>query len=70
MNDPYYLNLNGQPNEIYEVHKESCYFRPTVSFEYLGDFLICTSAIEEAKNRYPEKNINGCKECSEFCHTS
>lgn len=70
MKDSYYLNLNGQPDDIYEVHKESCYLRPDVSFEHLGDFMLCSSAMDEAKKRYPEKNINGCKECSSFCHSS
>lgn len=70
MNDSYYLNLNPQLNGDYEVHKESCYFRPTRNFEYLGDFILCTSAVDEAKKRNPDKNINGCKECSEFCHTT
>lgn len=68
MNDSYYLN--EQPNGDHEVHKESYYFRPTGNFEYLGDFMLCTSAVDEAKKRYPAKNINGCKECSPFCHTT
>lgn len=66
----YYLNLIQQRNGDYEVHAEGCRFQPTRDFEFLGSFFSCSSAVAEAKKRYPWKKINGCYYCSNECHTS
>ena len=66
----YYLNLVEQSNGDYEVHAEACYFQPKKEFEYLGWFFSCEAAVITAKARHPRKKINGCKTCSNDCHTS
>lgn len=68
----YYLNKNQQPNGDYEVHTGGCAFLPTVANrEYLGEFLYCWQAVQEAKSRHPTwYRINGCYYCSQSCHTT
>lgn len=65
----YYVNKNAQTNGDHEVHKEGCSVMPEPQNQlYLGDFIGCHSAVQEAKKYYPQSN--GCKICSPACHTS
>jgi len=66
----YRLNLNQQANGDYEVHEEGCIFFPTQNYDYLGSFSSCKPAVDEAKRKHSNKKINGCKTCSNPCHTS
>lgn len=64
----YYVNRQAQLNGDHEVHKQGCSFMllPENRF-YLGDFLTCGPAKQEAKKRYPQSD--GCFYCSPACHT-
>lgn len=65
----YYVNKNTQANGDHEVHKEGCDYLPKVKNRiYLGEFINCEDAVEEAKEHYSQ--VNGCYYCSEECHTS
>ena len=65
----YYVNKNVQKNGDHEVHKEGCTWMPTVDNRiYLGDYFSCRNAVVKAKQYYPQSN--GCKYCSNECHTS
>lgn len=66
----YYINNNMQSNGDYEVHAEGCSYFPTQDYTYLGDYYYCSSAVTEAKRRFPFRKINGCYYCSRECHTS
>ncbi len=70
MADRYVLNLNEQSNGDYEVHKNGCSFFPKTNYDELGEFYLCSSAVNEAKRKYPYKKINGCYYCAKDCHTS
>jgi hypothetical protein len=63
----YYVNNNAQSTGDHEVHTEDCRYLPG-NRKYLGKFGSCTGAVAEAKKTY--KTANGCKTCSEPCHTS
>jgi hypothetical protein len=65
----YYVNKNAQVNGDHEVHKEGCSFMPTLENRtYLGNFITCRDAVNEAKKTYA--TANGCYFCSYDCHTS
>lgn len=65
----YYVNNTAQANGDHEVHKEGCYWLSLVtSKKDLGNHLTCHSAVREAKKTYSKSN--GCKTCSNECHTS
>jgi hypothetical protein len=65
----YYVNDNAQNNGDHEVHKEGCIYLPEIiSKTYLGKFYSCENAVKEAKKTY--STADGCKTCSEECHTS
>lgn len=65
----YYVNKNAQPNGDHEVHTSDCRYLPNVeNRKYLGEFNYCSSAVTEAKKTYPQSN--GCKTCSNSCHTT
>lgn len=65
----YYVNKNAQDNGDHEVHTENCIYLPSSeNRKYLGDFSSCSDAVKEAKKTYPKSN--GCKTCSNACHTS
>jgi len=66
----YRLNLNQQSNGDYEVHKDDCNYYPKQNYDDLGTFSSCTPAVDEAKRKHLYKKINGCKYCSEPCHTT
>lgn len=64
----YYVNKNAQSNGDHEVHKYGCRYLPHPSNRiYLGDFISCHSAVNEAKRYYSQ--VNGCYYCSRDCHT-
>ena len=63
----YYVNKNAQSNGDHEVHTENCIFQP-LDKKYLGEFSNCSDAVKEAKKTYFKSN--GCKTCSNACHTS
>ncbi len=62
----YYVNNNAQTNGDHEVHKQGCIWMP-ISKTDLGEHPNCWSAVNEAKKHY--KQVNGCKTCSNECHT-
>lgn len=62
----YYVNNRAQSNGDHEVHKEGCSWMPSDK-KYLGDFIDCKGAVKEARKTYDQSN--GCKHCSEACHT-
>lgn len=65
----YYVNKQAQANGDHEVHNEDCWHIPKLeNCEYLGRFNNCFDAVAEAIKTYPK--ANGCKHCSEECHTS
>lgn len=65
----YYVNKNAQTNGDHEVHKIDCIYLPDVSNrKYLGEYASCKDAVKEAKKQYAKSN--GCKTCSNDCHTS
>ena len=62
------MNKNAQINGDREVHKEGCFWMPSVeNKKYLGDFYGCQAAVMEAKKYY--YLADGCKHCSLECHT-
>jgi hypothetical protein len=63
----YNVNNRAQSNGDHEVHTENCTFLPSDK-KYLGEFSNCTEAVKEAKKTYTKSN--GCKTCSNTCHTS
>ena len=63
----YYVNNHAQSNGDHEVHTENCIYLPSDK-KHLGDFANCADAVREAKKTYPKSN--GCKTCSNACHTS
>jgi hypothetical protein len=67
--DNYLLNLNVQLNGDYEVHKDSCRYRPVNNYDPLGYYSNCSYAVRDAKAKHPYKNINGCIHCCPDCHT-
>lgn len=65
----YYVNNNVQNNGDHEVHDEGCYWLPLPkNRSYLGEFSNCKDAVNRAKIYHTQ--VNGCKHCSEDCHTS
>jgi hypothetical protein len=65
----YYVNKNAQSNRDHEVHIEDCRYLPNSdNRKYLGEHSNCGSAVTEAKKTYSQSN--GCKTCSNSCHTS
>lgn len=65
----YYVNKQQQSNGDHEVHTEDCRYLPSLSNRKdLGQHGNCKSAVTEAKKTYSQSN--GCKTCSNDCHTS
>lgn len=65
----YYVNKNQQSNGDHEVHTQNCTYLPSESNrKYLGEFSNCKEAVKESKKTYAQSN--GCKTCSNECHTS
>lgn len=64
----YYVNKKAQANGDHEVHSENCIWLPNTENRYnLGRFNNCREAVAAAKNYYIQ--VNGCKTCSNPCHT-
>ncbi len=64
----YYVNTNPQKNGDHEVHRYDCQYLPSIlNRKYLGEFSNCKDAVTEAKKTY--RQSNGCKTCSQDCHT-
>lgn len=64
----YYVNTEAQSNGDHEVHKDGCAWMPAEkNRKSLGEFDSCEGAVTEAKKTYP--TANGCKHCSNDCHT-
>lgn len=65
----YYVRKIAQTNGDHEVHEKGCYWLPLSENRiYLGEFRNCKGAVSAAKKYYTQSN--GCKHCSEPCHTS
>ena len=65
----YYANKNSQSNGDHEVHTTGCSFMPAEhNRQYLGTFVSCRGAVQEAKKYFPRSN--GCFYCSNECHTT
>lgn len=62
----YYVNDKPQNTGEHEVHKEGCIFLPS-DRTYLGYLFNCQEALIKARNIY--SNVDGCKTCSNACHT-
>lgn len=62
----YYVNRDAQANGDHEVHKKGCSKEPSNRID-LGDHANCWSAVDAAKKYYSQ--VNGCKICSNECHT-
>ncbi len=64
----YYVNKNPQSNGDHEVHVFGCKWLPEEKNRfYLGDFTSCVPAVKAAKEHFTQSD--GCKHCSEACHT-
>lgn len=64
----YYVNRNAQGNRDHEVHDEDCQYLPaSQNSTYLGEFSNCRLAVKEAAKYHSQ--VNGCKTCSNECHT-
>jgi len=65
----YYVNNAAQPETgDHEVHSETCFYLQFVqSKKDLGYHDTCYSAVAKAKETYP--TADGCKHCSESCHS-
>lgn len=65
----YYFNNSTDVHGNHEVHTEDCAFIPSVSNRtYIGYYYDCSSAIKDAKIKYPYKSFDGCYYCCRECH--
>jgi len=65
----YYVNNNEQSNGDHEVHESGCSYMPKPENRtFLGSFINCKYAINEAKKYYDD--VDGCYYCCPDCHTS
>jgi len=66
--DKYCVNKHPQVNGDHEVHNYNCFWLPDPeNREYLGEFVTCHGAVNEAKNRgYP--SADGCAFCCPACN--
>ena len=69
MNYQYSVNNSAQDTEIgeHEVHKKGCHVFPS-DYKYLGMFQNCRLAVKEAKRKFPNWVVDGCKHCCEEAH--
>ena len=64
----YYVNSHAQANGDHEVHTETCIWLPNSQNRIsLGNYTNCSEAVSKAKTYYSQSN--GCKTCSNACHT-
>ena len=62
----YCVNHNPQLTGEHEVHAEGCPWWPANN-QYLGWHATCHYAVGTARNFYI--NVDGCRTCSNECHT-
>ena len=68
MNDKYYINIIGQQNGCYDLHKEGCnLLKYILCKKELGAFDNCFDALKEAKKQ-GFATANGCISCCRDCH--
>lgn len=68
MKKKYYVSTVAQSNGDHEVHVETCTWLPKPEDRrYLGEFVSCADAVREARIYFNQ--VNGCKYCSDPCHT-
>ncbi len=67
----YIINSHAQPTGEHEVHREDICTRLPLAVHRisLGYFATCQEAIIDARNKWPNKNIDGCAYCSPTCNT-
>ena len=67
----YAINRNPQPNGELEMHNiDICGHLPDEDNRiYLGHFISSLDALEHARERFPDANIDGCWFCSPEAHT-
>ncbi|TMX38793.1 hypothetical protein DA100_08925 [Vibrio sp. Hep-1b-8] len=73
MNHKYILTKQSQYAGEHEIHNATtgCTYMPRVeNLIKLGLHSSSQSALEHAKNTFPELKINGCYYCCHACHTS
>ena len=64
----YYVNDRPEDTGEHEVHREDCFLIPIIKSKTpLGEFYTCHAAVAKAKTIY--NNVDGCRHCSEECHT-
>lgn len=68
--EKYYVHTETDKQGDHEVHMSTCSWLPKLGHrELLGLHEDCFSAVEEAESQ-GFKPANGCKHCSEECHTT
>jgi hypothetical protein len=68
MNTKYYVHKLPQSNGDHEVHAEGCQWMPKLeNRQYLGEHNTCVTAVTTARLYF--NRVNGCKNCSNACHT-
>ena len=67
----YYVNRTAQPTGEHEVHQNVGCPHPAdpVNRVDLGEFSECRPAVQEARDRFPQWEIDGCAHCCPACHT-
>lgn len=67
------INKNAQSNGDHEAHNTTypCNHMPNPENQIaLGEHNSCHGAVAAAKQKWPNKRINGCAYCCNECHTS
>lgn len=65
----YYYNKHVDEHGYHEVHTEDCIFLPLPENRiYIGDFFVCSEALEAAKLENPDLVFDGCFCCCNSCH--
>ena len=62
----YYVNKQVDSDGAHEVHTGSCYLLRTTR-HFLGEFSTCREAVIAARKLYTP--VNGCRTCSNPCHS-
>lgn len=64
----YCVNKAAQANGDHEVHERGCIYWPSpANVQPLGNHVGCSSAVRAASQYF--RQVNGCKTCSNPCHT-
>lgn len=65
----YYINNLSQVSGEHEVHTKDCEYLPDEENQIeLGEFNNCSEAIANAKEKFPDADIDGCRHCCPDCH--